>query len=170
MLDKTHFAAALLSVGFVVFSSSCATVILSLNLQGWEWDYKEMQGHFRKIQRRVDLLLKYGLYVVDHNLMFGQWPTANSNVSWSSSAWDCTEAWEVVSLFVIPFSLTQFFKIILKIQKRHRYKPEVVCQAILLQARPRLQIPHGGQLRSGHLDWLREQCPCDVGKGCKMFF
>ena len=61
MLDKTHFAAALLSVGFVVFSSSCATVILSLNLQGWEWDYKEMQGHFRKIQRRVDILFKYGL-------------------------------------------------------------------------------------------------------------
>ena len=109
MLDKTHFAAALLSVGFVVFSSSCATVILSLNLQGWEWDYKEMQGHFRKIQRRVDLLLKYGLYVVDHNLMFGQWPTANSNVSWSSSAWDCTEAWEVVSLFVIRISLWHNF-------------------------------------------------------------
>ena len=58
----------------------------------------------------------------------------------------------------------------LKTTKRHRYPPEVVCKAILLQARPSLQVPHGGQLRSGHLDWLREQCPCDVGKGCKMFF
>ena len=102
--------------------------------------------------------------------MFDQCLIANSSVSWSSSAWDCTEAWEVVSLFVIPFSLTQFFKIILKIQKRHRYKPEVVCQAILLQAGPSLQAPHGGQLRSGHLDWLREQCPRYVWQKCKMLF
>ena len=102
--------------------------------------------------------------------MFDQCLTANSNVSWSSSAWDCTEAWEVVSLFVIRISLWHNFQDHLKNTKRHRYLPEIVRKAILLQARPSLQIPHGGQLRSGHLDWLREQCPCDVGKGCKMFF
>ena len=41
--------------------------------------------------------------------MFDQCLTANSNVSWSSSAWDCTEAWEVVSLFVIRISLWHNF-------------------------------------------------------------
>ena len=51
MLNKTQLAAAaLLSLGFVVFFQMSD-----------EWDYKEMQGHFRKIQRRVDLLFKYGL-------------------------------------------------------------------------------------------------------------
>ena len=41
--------------------------------------------------------------------MFDQCLTANSNVSWSSSAWDCREAWEVVSLFVIRISLWHNF-------------------------------------------------------------